>query len=331
MTLDLRNELESATSGLKPTSDLISRARVAGRRRLIVRRSRNLVGGVAAVALLGVGIANLQSMPGTTTVTPGTSASPEQALAWVSLPDPAPGFPYRLQPDAAPRLATVEGTQSWSRSFSLAAKPESKASDGTGVANGPEAVIMVGTFPMPGTADAIAGHPISERPTVAGTTGAVIKFEQSPGNPVTALYFHSGDFTVAMTGLYGATTVQLVALGNAIEGMDAASAISAATHKAEAQQRCQAARVLQPTGTEILFVSATTVGAVRTHTGGPGAVALAAEPWTSLKASDTAAWCTLKTGDTYKIIAATERGASITFVTSNQPLGDPGPDGPAIP
>jgi hypothetical protein len=191
MTLDLRNELESATSGLKPTSDLISRARVAGRRRLIVRRSRNIVGGAAAVALVGVGIANL--------------------------------------------------------------------------------------------------------PTVG----------------------------VSTTGAAGP--------GSATASPDPSAAMANAIHHAEAQQRCQAARLLQPTGTEILFVSATTVGAVRTHTGGPGAAALAAEPWTSLKASDTAAWCTVKTGDTYKIIAATERGASITFVTSTQPLGDPGPDGPAIP
>lgn len=190
MTLDLRNELESATSGLKPTNDLISRARVAGRRRLILRRSRNIVGGVAVVALVGAGIANLPTL--------GVS-----------------------------------------------------------------------------------------------TTGAA-------------------------------------APGSATASPDESAAMADAVHKAEAQQRCQAARVLQP-GTEILFVSATTVGAVRTHTGGPGDVALAAEPWASLKASDTAAWCTLKTGDTYKIIAATERGASITFVTSTQPLGDPGPEGPPIP
>jgi hypothetical protein len=191
MTLDLRNELESATSGLKPTPDLVSRARVAGRRRLLVRRGRNAVGGIAALALVGAGIANL----------------------------PALGVP---------------------------------------------------------------------------TTGAA-------------------------------------APGSTTASPEPSEAMSAAAHKAEAQQRCQAARVLQPTGTEILFVSATTVGAVRTRTGGPGDVALAAEPWASLKGSDTAAWCTLKTGDTYKIIAATERGASITFVTSTQPLSDPGPDGPSIP
>jgi hypothetical protein len=177
------------------------------------------IGSVAAAVMVGLAVANMSSMPGSTTVTPGSSTAPEQALASISLPDPAPGFPHRLQPDAAPRLITLDGTQSWSRNFSVAAQPESTASDGTGIANGPEAVIEVGTFPMPGTASAIGGHPITERPSVAGTTGAVIKFEQSPGNPVTALYFRSGRFTVAITGINNASTAQLVALGNALTGL----------------------------------------------------------------------------------------------------------------
>lgn len=101
-------------------------------------------------------------------------------------------------------------------------------------------------------------------------------------------------------------------------------------HNAQAQQRCQAARALQPQGTEVLFVSATTVGSLRTRAG-VKAAALTAEPWAGLTDSETAAWCTIKTGSTYKIIAATVNGASITFVTSVQPLSDPGVNGPATP
>jgi len=219
MSLDLRDELENATSSLSAPGDLAIRARRAGQRRLMARRRWTAIGSVAAIVLVGLGVANVPLLPGGTTGTPGSSTAPEQALASVSLPDPAPGFPHRLQPDAAPRLITLDGTQSWSRNFSLAAKPESTASDGTGIANGPETVIEVGTCPMPGTASAIGGHPITERPSVAGTTGAVIKFEQSPGNPVTALYFHTGRFTVAITGINNASTEQLVALGNALTGL----------------------------------------------------------------------------------------------------------------
>ncbi len=112
---------------------------------------------------------------------------------------------------------------------------------------------------------------------------------------------------------------------------DRSAEMASVVQKAEAEQRCHAALAQQPQGTKILFVSATTVEAVRRHSGGPEAAALAGEPWASLNGSDTAAWCTLQTGGTYKIIAATRGGASITFVTSNQPLSDPGPEGPSIP
>jgi hypothetical protein len=190
MTLDLRDELEEATSALEPPSDLASRARVTGQRRLVVRRRRNAISGVAVVALIGVGIANIPTH--------------------------------------------------WPQ-----------------------------------------------------TTGRV-------------------------------------QIGSGIATPDP-SAMAAAQRQAEAQQRCQAALALQPKGTQIRFVSATTVAAIRTHRGGPAAVALAGKPWASLNGGDTAAWCTLQTAGAYKIIAATWGGASITFVTSQQPLGDPGPEGPAIP
>ncbi len=205
MTLDLRDELEKTTSALAPPSDLVSRARTAGQHRLFVRRRRNAIGGVAVVALIGVGIANIPTQWSQTT-------GPVQTGSAITTPDPSTAMDRAAQARASAAL----------------------------------------------------------------------------------------------------------------------QAMARASRQAQAEQRCQAALALQPHGTNILFVSATTVAAIRTHAGAPAA-ALAGEPWASLNAGDTAAWCTLQTGGTYKIIAATLGGASITFVTSRQPLGDPGPDGPSIP
>ena len=347
MTLDLREELENATAALAPTSDLVSRARAVGHRRLVFRRLRNVLGGATVVAVLGVGIATgppqwwqigHDIQPGSSTTSMATDI--EAALTAVSLPDPAPGFPYRIIPDPAPELITLDNKQYWSRVYSLAVKPESTVtdSDGTvsGTANGPEAVVRVGTFPLPGSGGEVDGHPIVERPNVAGTQGILVKSDLN-GAAMVALYFQGGAFTVEITGIEGATTDQLIALGDALTGLEGAAssesaAMTNAARVAEAQQRCQASLALEPKGTEILFVSATTVDAVRAHRDDPGAAAaLAAEPWASLRGSDTAGWCTVKAGDTYKIVAATELGASITFVSSSQPLDDPGPAGPPLP
>lgn len=213
MTLDLRDELEEATSALEPPCDLASRARVTGQHRLVVRRRRNAISGVAVVALIGVGIANIP------THWPQTTGR-VQIGSGITTPGPSAMAAARRQAEAA---------------AAAAARRQAEA------------------------------------------------------------------------------------------------AAAAARRGAEAQQRCQAALALQPIGTKIRFVSATTVAAIRTHRGGPGAVALAGKPWASLNGGDTAAWCTLETGGAYKVIAATWGGASITFVTSQQPLGDPGPEGPAIP
>ena len=212
MTLDLRDELEEATSALEPPSHLASRARVTGQHRLVVRRRRNAISGVAVVALIGLGIANIP------THWPQATGR-VQIGSGITTPDPSAMAAARRNAEAAAAAAQRQ----------------------------------------------------------------------------------------------------------------AEAAAAAAQRQAEAQQRCQAALALQPKGTQIRFVSATTVAVIRTHRGGPGAVALAGKPWASLNGGDTAAWCTLQTAGTYKIIAATWGGASITFVTSQQPLGDPGPEGPAIP
>ena len=143
MTLDLREELENATSALAPRGDLVGRAQALGQRRLVVRQLRNVLGGATVVALLALGISNVPAQwsrnfgevqPGGQATSAPTSI--EAALGAVSLPDPAPGFPYRLIPDGGPSLATVDGQQYWIRNFSLAVKPETTTTDSSGTVTG---------------------------------------------------------------------------------------------------------------------------------------------------------------------------------------------------
>lgn len=201
MTLDLRDELESATATMLPSGDLVARAQAVGRRRLLIHRLGNAAAGVTAAAVLAVGV---------------TSFDQEW---WQAPPDSRPGA----------------------------------------------------TAAEPADADAVTGL---------------------DGSP-----------SAAMTN---------------------------AAWRAEAQQRCHAALAQQLSGAQLLFVSPSTVEAVRNYRDPSVTAALATEPWAGLADADTVGWCTLKSGGTYKIIAAAARGASITFVTSDQPLDDPGPHGPAI-
>lgn len=165
------------------------------------------------------------SVSPTTSPTPSHSASLEEALTAVTLPDPAPGFPYRRLPDNAPRLTTLDGgTQRyWVRSFMLAAKPEITSTDSSGNVvggkpTGPEITMLVGTFPVQPDPTRIPGQTVSSHPQVAGVTGTALK-GQEKGVPTVTLFFKAGPFSVQIYGSGGATTEQLVALGNAITGL----------------------------------------------------------------------------------------------------------------
>ncbi|MCU0263841.1 MAG: hypothetical protein MUF09_09250 [Candidatus Nanopelagicales bacterium] len=342
MTLDLRHELDRATSTVAPSADLVARARAAGRRRLLVRRLGNAAAAATVVAILVVGVTAMappwwQETPdpatgGATNARPGDAGV---ALAAVSLPDPAPGFPHRLMPDLDPRLVTVDGQQGWVRQFSLAVRPETTATDASGVvsgqANGPEAVVAVSTVPLRESDGQIDGHPIVARPPVADTTGSQVEY--TVGNAsVVGLSFEKGGFTVAITGIEGATADQLIALGNALTGLDsaiptAADAKAFAARAAEAQQRCTAALAQEPTGAQILSVSATTVDAVRSYARDATAAALGTRPWADLPGRDTVGWCLLRAGDSAKVIAATVGGtgevSSITIYSPPRPLDEP--------
>ncbi len=149
------------------------------------------------------------------------SVSIGEALSAVTLPDPAPGFPYRHGPDGAPHLSTVYGSPGpyWVRIFRVGTQPEqmSTSSGGTVSATptGTEAVVVVGAFPLPRTYG--AGHTVSAHPEVAGVVGTAIT-GQEKGRPFVELFFKSGRFSADIIG-WGATTEQLVALGNALNGL----------------------------------------------------------------------------------------------------------------
>lgn len=192
MSLDLREELERITTSLQPNPDTVHRARSLGRRRLLLRRTKSTIGGVAVLALVGAAFANLPA-------------------SWLPSAD------------------------------------------------------------MPIASDASSGA--------------------SPTS-------------------------------------DQATAVAVANRKAEAQQRCWLARASQPSGTALLSVSGTTVGALRDRSDASRVTQLGQAPWVSLGDATTAAWCTFKTPGQYLIVAATQNGASITYQSSDSPLSDPGADGP---
>ena len=103
---------------------------------------------------------------------------------------------------------------------------------------------------------------------------------------------------------------------------------SASRSPSSVETLCQSAT--DDAGT-VLFARGTTVQQVRERTGGPGNISPAADPWKSLNGFDEAAWCSIKSGSTYTWVAASASGEPVTFVTSDRPLGDPGPKGPAVP
>lgn len=163
------------------------------------------------------------------TVSPSASPTPtpmssiEVALTAVTLPDPAPGFPYRRLPDGGPRLMIEGGAEYSARAFLLGAKPEKTSTDSSGnvggTPTGPEVTVMVGTFPiMQPEKVVIAGRKASSHPQVAGVVGTAIT-DQEKGVPRVTLVFKSGPFNVKIIGTGGVTTEQLVALGNALTGL----------------------------------------------------------------------------------------------------------------
>jgi hypothetical protein len=143
-------------------------------------------------------------------------AIPSEALRHVSLPDPAPGFPMRV-PDPKDMIAySGFGAGSSADYWSTLFKVEQTPAKG-GVPTGPEASVIVIDGPVSATPDShnqIDGLPVIGHRTVSGRPAYVTQ-----DGAATILTFDTGRFTVDITGDFGATVDQLVALGAALTGL----------------------------------------------------------------------------------------------------------------
>jgi hypothetical protein len=148
-------------------------------------------------------------------------------LEGVALPDPAPGFPFRRADDSVEEpMQAPDGGVVHVNTYLLAKQAPTITTDAEGnetggTPNGPEATLIVGELPAPqaGPDGTIEGHHVVETPRVAGVTGRVTTYTEK-GTPIRTLYFTSGGFNVEVTGFGGVTTRELVALGDALTGLD---------------------------------------------------------------------------------------------------------------
>jgi hypothetical protein len=155
--------------------------------------------------------------PSGTSVAQGT---PPADLAAVALANPAPGFPVRRWKDDVTQESTGPGTR-WVAEFGLAVRPELTPTASPGVvlgqANGPEVSIFVGDYSTPIHLSGLKSRPVSGSPAVAGVVGHLAEYTEK-GTTFSVLYFSTGKFTVEIIGS-GVTTAQLVALGDALTGL----------------------------------------------------------------------------------------------------------------
>ena len=144
-------------------------------------------------------------------------ATPPADLAAVALANPAPGFPVRRWKD----LVSQESPTRWVADFGLAVRPElattSSPGQTSGTPNGPEVTIFVGAYSTPVHLGGLKPRPVAGSPAVAGVTGHLAEYAEK-GTTFSVLYFSTGKFTVEIIGS-GVTTAQLVALGDALTGL----------------------------------------------------------------------------------------------------------------
>lgn len=135
--------------------------------------------------------------------------TPPAALADVTVPDPAPGFPVRRDKDWTGHMADDRGRSYWVNTYLLA--------DRSGLDH---VTLVVGYTPtaVVQPAGTIAGHPVIASPKVAGVIGHVTRFEEK-GTPISTLYFNAGDMNVMVSGTNNVTINELVELGEAVGGL----------------------------------------------------------------------------------------------------------------
>lgn len=236
----LVNELFTAVIGDPPPAEFdVERAVRLGRRR---RRAR--VSGSAATTLVLIGFAALLAPAlyrGSQTQTPVAVSSassqgsptgfpyggaaqvhslpnanyaPPADLVAVRLPDPAPGFPYRVQPDGMYAMTVGAGTACYGSQFAV-----STARPGM---SGSSATVLVTNCAPPAIAEgAVEGHPIVAHRAVAGADGVLTEYTSDTAgstNPNRVLYFTTGHFTTRIEGT-GLTEQQLIDLGDALTGL----------------------------------------------------------------------------------------------------------------
>lgn len=138
-------------------------------------------------------------------------------LAAIGLADPAPGFPVLQWAD----LAQEDGT-GWVTVFAVAKTPDRVETFPSGAQagqpTGPEARIFVSHRTTPHL-EGPAVHTLPESPSVAGVTGHVQEYTEK-GETFHALWFTKGSFMVEISGGDGVDVDQLVALGDALTGLD---------------------------------------------------------------------------------------------------------------
>jgi hypothetical protein len=180
-----------------------------------------------AVTPSGSPVPDLSATPPALAVTPsgtpfpsGTSvarATPPADLAAVALANPAPGFPVRRWKDEVGQ----ESPTRWVADFGLAVRPEltttSSPGQTSGTPNGPEVTIFVGAYSTPVHLSGLKPRPVAGSPAVAGVTGHLAEYAEK-GTTFSVLFFSTGKFTVEIIGS-GVTTAQLVALGDALTGL----------------------------------------------------------------------------------------------------------------
>ena len=143
----------------------------------------------------------------------------------ISLPNPAPGFPLRRDPDSSFVQSGSDGTDSleWTRFFAVETSAPHVEQLGCGAygstPTGPEATIMV----VPRFAGDTAGQkvegsfPVTSTVTARGTTAYVS--HQSDKEAYDILQVSTDKWTVIVTGDWGTTVPEMVTLANALQNI----------------------------------------------------------------------------------------------------------------
>ena len=131
------------------------------------------------------------------------------------LPDPAPGFPYRVQPDGLYAMTAGAGPACYGAEFVVSTAP-------TGADGSTATVFVTDCVPPQATDGVIEGHAVvaHTRP-VAGVDGAFTRYTtgtQGSTHQNLVLYFTTGHFTTRIDGT-ALSQDQLLALGNALTGL----------------------------------------------------------------------------------------------------------------